>query len=40
MKYGLNIQPAGALDFLSIGTLVHLCWLLGSSVLIIESQMS
>jgi 2-dehydro-3-deoxygluconokinase len=23
MKYGLNIQPAGALDFLSLGALVH-----------------
>ena len=23
MKYGLNIQPSGALDFLSLGALVH-----------------
>jgi 2-dehydro-3-deoxygluconokinase len=23
MNYGLNIQPAGALDFLSVGALVH-----------------
>ena len=23
MKYGLDIQPSGALDFLSLGALVH-----------------
>src|SRR5512136_895949 len=23
MKYGLNIQPSGALDFLALGALVH-----------------